>query len=266
MRMSNRNGFSLVELLVAIAIIGILAALLLAAIAQAKARAQRIQCVGNLHQLGLALQEFVGDTKVYPQVSGRWNDFNWMDTLEDQMRGHVRNNTSGGRIAYMTNSVWVCPCAIRPPYWPTNNDYCSYGYNAWGMSVHPDSYGLSGGYGFAPPTPPPGFRATFKPPVAESLVVSPSEMLAIGDGFFGNGSFQTDGNFLLWRGIGMATNASNVADSARVYARHQGRANVVFCDGHVASPTLQFLFADTSDAALDSWNRDHQPHRELLHP
>jgi hypothetical protein len=30
---------------------------------------------------------------------------------------------------------------------------------------------------------------------------------------------------------------------------------MVFCDGHVESPTLQFLFADTSDAALSRWNR-----------
>jgi len=44
------------------------------------------------------------------------------------------------------------------------------------------------------------------------------------------------------------------------------RATVVFCDGHVESPTLQFLFADTSDAALSRWNRDHQPHRERLAP
>jgi prepilin-type processing-associated H-X9-DG protein len=43
-------------------------------------------------------------------------------------------------------------------------------------------------------------------------------------------------------------------------------ANVVFCDGHVESPTLQFLFADTSAAALSRWNRDHQPHREKLSP
>jgi prepilin-type processing-associated H-X9-DG protein len=50
------------------------------------------------------------------------------------------------------------------------------------------------------------------------------------------------------------------------YALHQGKANVVFCDGHVESPTLQFLFADTSDAALSRWNRDHQPHREKLSP
>ncbi|HEY5040889.1 MAG TPA: H-X9-DG-CTERM domain-containing protein [Verrucomicrobiae bacterium] len=45
-----------------------------------------------------------------------------------------------------------------------------------------------------------------------------------------------------------------------------GKANVVFCDGHVESPTLQFLFADTSDAALSRWNRDHLPHREKLSP
>jgi hypothetical protein len=34
----------------------------------------------------------------------------------------------------------------------------------------------------------------------------------------------------------------------------------------VESPTLQFLFEDTSDAALSRWNRDHQPHREKLSP
>jgi prepilin-type processing-associated H-X9-DG protein len=36
-----------------------------------------------------------------------------------------------------------------------------------------------------------------------------------------------------------------------------GKANAVFCDSHVKSPTLQFLFEDTSDAALARWKRDH---------
>jgi hypothetical protein len=40
----------------------------------------------------------------------------------------------------------------------------------------------------------------------------------------------------------------------------------VLCDGHVESPTLKFLFADTSDEALSRWNRDHLPHREKLTP
>ena len=47
-----------------------------------------------------------------------------------------------------------------------------------------------------------------------------------------------------------------------ILTRHQGKANVVFCDGHVESPTLKFLFEDTSDTALARWNRDHQPHPE----
>jgi hypothetical protein len=41
---------------------------------------------------------------------------------------------------------------------------------------------------------------------------------------------------------------------------------MVFCDGHVETLTLEFLFQDTSDEALHVWNRDHLPHRELLLP
>lgn len=54
--------------------------------------------------------------------------------------------------------------------------------------------------------------------------------------------------------------------SPKSFLRHRNKANVVFCDGHVESPTLRFLFEDTSDAALARWNRDHQPHREKLSP
>ena len=44
------------------------------------------------------------------------------------------------------------------------------------------------------------------------------------------------------------------------------KANVVFCDDHVESPRLPFLFTDTSNAALSRWNRDHLSHRERLAP
>jgi len=65
-RQNKNSAFTLTELLFVIAIIGILAALLLTAISQAKARAQRIQCVNNLRQLGLALNGFVQENHVYP--------------------------------------------------------------------------------------------------------------------------------------------------------------------------------------------------------
>ena len=78
-----------------------------------------------------------------------------------------------------------------------------------------------------------------------------SDMMAMGDSIVGDIRF-------------IRQDLAYLDKYGRATARHQGKIVVVFCDGHVESPTVRFLYDDTSDAALARWNRDHQPHREQL--
>jgi prepilin-type N-terminal cleavage/methylation domain-containing protein/prepilin-type processing-associated H-X9-DG protein len=148
---SPRQGNSLIELLIVLAIIAILAALLLPAVQAARESARLAQCKNHLKQLGLAMENHVGVHQRYPangwghgwighpdRGTGKEQPGGWIYNLLpylEQMRlremgqglPECQQRAELTRLTQVPLSMLKCPTRAAPflspaaPYWPPNN-------------------------------------------------------------------------------------------------------------------------------------------------
>ncbi len=209
----GRSGFTLVELLITIAIIAILAGMLLPALNAARSKARNIQCVNNQKQLGLAHIAYTDDNKSYfapNSIAAEW---------PGMVTGRWYAGNSPYLAHYMQNQRKVIQLALCP-----STDYTR---EPGATGSRPDSsYGMAGNSMSAP-----FLMTSWKNSLSNALMMMDYGREARWN-YNGGGS-------VLQKNYLQATKFFNDENPAKtdvaVFTRHNARANLIFADGHAES-------------------------------
>jgi prepilin-type N-terminal cleavage/methylation domain-containing protein len=254
-KMSGTRGFTLVELMVTIAVIAILASLLFPVLTKAKSSTRDTGCVNNLKQAGVKLQFFMNETGDFPlNINKSTNLFpdhkrTWLTSIYDSQE--IRD--PGGE-PLLTSGILRCPAVRRrPENWPhrlpdSSSVFNSYSYNSEGFRQGSD-YEFRGVGG--------KMLDGTRVPVKVESIRNPSALAILGDAFAGDGDQIRDG-----AGFFRAKSLPEVGDDlsiGRVMARHRKEVVANFSDGHVGRKKIQAVYVERGAEAINFWNSEGSP-------
>lgn len=197
-----RHGFTLIEILVVIAIIGLLAAILFPVFGRARENARRSSCQSNLKQISLAWTQYLqdNDERVTPVVAGTsingQTPHNWQESLEPYCK---------------SEQIWKCPSAQR---------------NLAGDVIRSITYTYNGFLGLN------GRKLSIVPAPAHTPVFQEANgtnsagayFIFIGTANSNANGYRPQGNPLLW---------NDLSEAMAFPSRHFEGSNYAFVDGHV---------------------------------